>query len=377
MKIVADANIPSAEEAFGNLGEIKLIPGRSIGPDHVRDADLLLVRSVTPVGAQLLDGSRVRFVGSATIGVDHVDLPYLRERRIAFAYAPGSNANSVAEYVITAIVALSHTPLARRSLGIIGLGRIGTLVQAKAEALGMSVLANDPPLERAGQSGFVPLDELLGTSDIVTCHVPLTLDGTDPTFHLLDARTLSQLRPDAMVINTSRGPVVDNPDLLSALQRGRLAGAVLDVWEGEPLPDARLIKAAAIATPHIAGYSVDGKITGTRMLYEAACAFFKCPDQWRPIAVGRRDVSVHIEPTRTFEDIVESLVLHAYNIRRDDAALKAIVGLPAPQRGAAFDRLRATYPARYEFENTSVFVPESHHNLRRVLSAVGFSVRLV
>jgi erythronate-4-phosphate dehydrogenase len=377
MKIVADANIPSAEEAFGNLGEIKLIPGRSIGPDHVHDADLLLVRSVTPVGAQLLDGSRVRFVGSATIGVDHVDLAYLRERGIAFAYAPGSNANSVAEYVITAMVALSYTPLARRSLGIIGLGRIGTLVQAKADAMGMSILANDPPLERAGQGGLVPLDELLGSSDIVTCHVPLTGDGADPTFHLLDARTLSRLRPDAVVINTSRGPVVDNPDLLSALQRGRLAGAVLDVWEGEPLPDVKLIKAAAIATPHIAGYSVDGKIAGTRMLYEAACAFFKCPDQWRPIALERDDVPIRIDPSRTLEDIVESLVLHAYNIRRDDAAMKAIAGLPAPQRGVAFDRLRATYPARYEFENTSVFVPKSRDKIRRVLSAVGFAVRLV
>jgi erythronate-4-phosphate dehydrogenase len=374
MKIVADANIPSAEEAFGTLGKINLIPGRSIGPDHVRDADLLFVRSVTPVGAQLLDGSRVRFVGSATIGVDHVDLPYLRERRIAFAYAPGSNANSVAEYVITAIVALSHTPLARRSLGIIGLGRVGTLVQAKAEALGMSVLANDPPLERAGQPGFVPLDELLGASDIVTCHVPLTVEGADPTLHLLNARALSQLRPDAVVINTSRGPVVDNPDLLSALQRGRLAGAVLDVWEGEPLPDARLIKAAAIATPHIAGYSVDGKITGTRMLYEAACAFFKCPDQWRPIAVGRRDVSVHIEPTRTFEDIVETLVLHAYNIRRDDAAMRAIADLPDRERACAFDDLRGHYPARWEFHNTRVGLSETQSHLERALKGIGFTV---
>jgi len=323
-----------------------------------------------------LDGSRVRFVGSATIGVDHVDVSYLRERHIVFAYAPGSNANSVAEYVIAAILALPETPWGRHSIGIIGLGRIGKLVQTKAGALGLSVLANDPPLERAGQPGLISLDELLSTSDIVTCHVPLTAEGADRTFHLLDFQRLSRLRPDAVVINTSRGPVVDNQGLLSALQKGRLA-AVLDVWEGEPLPDGALMKASAIATPHIAGYSLDGKIEGTRMLYEAACGFYKLPAKWRPSAVGGGDAPIPIDPARTLAEIVETLVLHAYNIRRHDAAMKAIADLPASQRGEAFDRLRASYPARYEFKNTRVSLPESHHKVGRVLSAIGFTVRFV
>jgi erythronate-4-phosphate dehydrogenase len=373
MKIVADANIPLAEEAFGYFGEIKLIPGRSIAADHVRDADLLLVRSVTPVGAALLDGSRVRFVGSATIGVDHIDVLYLRERDIAFAYAPGSNANSVAEYVIAAILALPQKPRWRRSLGIIGLGRIGKLVQTKAQALGISVIANDPPLERAGQPGLISLDELLNTSEIVTCHVPLTAEGADPTFHLLDTRRLSRLRPDALVINTSRGPVVDNQGLLSALQKGRLA-AVLDVWEWEPLPDSAVIKVSAIATPHIAGYSLDGKIEGTRMLYEAACAFYQRPGKWRPTALGSGDTSVPIDPTRTLEDIVETVVLHAYDIRRDDAAMKAIADLPERERAVAFDGLRTRYPARWEFHHTRASLPESQSRLEEALKRIGFTV---
>ncbi|HEY3196450.1 MAG TPA: 4-phosphoerythronate dehydrogenase [Nitrospirales bacterium] len=373
MKIVADANIPLAEEAFRQFGEIKLIPGRSITADHVRDADLLLVRSVTPVGAALLDGSGVRFVGSATIGVDHVDVPYLRERGIAFAYAPGSNANSVAEYVIAAILALSNRPRERRSLGIIGLGRIGKLVQIKAEALGISVLANDPPLDRAGQSGLISLDELLGTCDIVTCHVPLTAEGADPTFHLLDARRLSGLRLNAVIINTSRGPVVDNQGLLAALQKGRLA-AVLDVWEEEPLPNRQLIKASAIATPHIAGYSVDGKIEGTRMLYEAASAFYKCPAKWRPATLASGDAPVPIDPTRTLEDIAETLVLHAYNIRRDDAAMKALADLSEQERALAFDGLRTRYPARWEFHHTRVRLPQNQSRLEDALKRLGFTV---
>jgi erythronate-4-phosphate dehydrogenase len=373
MKIVADANIPLAEEAFGDLGEIKLIPGRAIAAEHVRDADLLLVRSVTPVGAALLDGSRVRFVGSATIGVDHVDVPYLRKRGIAFAYAPGSNANSVAEYVIAAILALPQKPERRRRLGIIGLGRIGKLVQIKAEVLGISVLANDPLLDRAGQPGLVSLDELLSTSDIVTCHVPLTANGTDPTFHLLDTRRLSRLRPDAVVINTSRGPVVNNQDLLSMLQKGRLA-AVLDVWEGEPRPDGALIKASEIATPHIAGYSLDGKIQGTRMLYEAACAYHQRPAKWRPSVHRIDDTPVPIDPAPTLEDIVETLILHAYDIRRDDAAMKAIADLPEGKRASAFDGLRAHYPARWEFHHTRASLAGNQSSLEEALKRIGFVV---
>lgn len=375
MKIVADANIPFAEEAFGSLGQVTLLPGRAIGPEQVRDADVLIVRSVTPVGPALLEGSRVRFVGSATIGLDHVDEPYLHTRGIAFAYAPGSNANSVAEYVIAALLALGRERYEGRILGIIGVGRIGTLVQEKALALGMTVLANDPPLERAGRAGLVSLEELLCNSDIVTCHVPLTREGPDATFHLLDEARLVLLQPHAAVINTARGAVVDNAALLRALRGGRLGGAVLDVWEHEPEPDPALVEAVTLGTPHIAGYSFDGKVNGTKMLYDAVCAFLgRGRDRGFPNVPSEGNAPpVEIEADASLDGILRSLVGKAYDIRRDDAALRASLKLPQPERARAFDLLRAEYPRRLEFRHTRVVLPPNLSRLRKALSGLGFA----
>jgi erythronate-4-phosphate dehydrogenase len=374
IKIVADANIPYVQEAFADLGSVTLIPGRSITASHVRDAELLLVRSVTPVCAALLDGSRVRFVGSATIGVDHVDLKYLEEHRIAFAYAPGSNANSVAEYVIAAILAVRDAPLSRRTLGIIGLGRIGALVKAKAEALGMKILANDPPMERAGRAGLVALNKLLEDSDIVTCHVPLTTDGPDATFHLLNRRTLGMLSSAAILINTARGPVVENAALLEALNTGRLGGAVLDVWEREPAPEPELIKAVTLGTPHIAGYSFDGKVNGTKLLYEAACAYFNRKPEWEAPALTDNNSSILIDADRSLDEILEVLIVRSYDIRRDDATLRPLALLSISERGHAFDRLRAGYPRRMEFIHTSVVLPSRRAGIRQALLNIGFAV---
>jgi erythronate-4-phosphate dehydrogenase len=370
MKIVADANIPYAQEAFENLGEVELLSGRLIGPAHVRDADLLLVRSVTPVNGELLAGSRIRFVGSATIGVDHVDLAFLQKRNIAFAYAPGSNANSVAEYVIAALLEVSRKSLRGRTLGIIGLGRIGSLVQIKAEALGMLVLANDPPLTRAGRVGLVPLEKLLEASDIVTCHVPLTADGPDATYHLLDQAKLSRLQPHAVVINTARGPVVDNTGLLGALQKARIRGAVLDVWEGEPSPNPDLIRAVILGTPHIAGYSYNGKVNGTVMLYDAACTFLGHTPRWSPPPIGSSYVTV--DSHHPLQETLSELVRGVYDIRRDDAEMRAMTTLPEPKRPAAFDKLRETYPRRLEFSNTTMRIADSPAELRAVLVGLGF-----
>lgn len=376
MKIVADENIPFVREAFGALGDITVWPGREIGPEQVREADLLLVRSVTRVDERLLEGSRVRFVGSATIGLDHVDHAWLRARGIVLAYAPGSNANSVAEYVVAALVALREERCAGRTLGIIGLGRIGTLVREKARALGMAVLAHDPPLERAGKAGLVSLEDLLKQSDIVTCHVPLIREGPDATEHLLDASRLSRLRPHATVINTSRGAVVDNAALLRCLQEKRLGGVVLDVWEGEPQPDPALIRAVTLGTPHVAGYSWNGKAAGTKMLYDAACTFFKRHFKWAPPAppggAGRRPAVV--EAGRSLDEILRELVPRSYDIRRDDAALRAIAELPGSEQGRAFDQFRASYPARLEFRHTSVAVPPGRSKAPEALRRIGFTV---
>lgn len=374
MKIVADENIPYVREAFGSLGDVVVLPGREIEPNHVRDADLLIVRSVTPVGEKLLEGSRVRFVGSATIGLDHVDEACLRARGIALAYAPGSNANSAAEYVMAALVALGRQRYAGRTLGIIGLGRIGTLVREKALALGMTVLANDPPLQRAGQAGLVSLEELLARSDIVTCHVPLTGEGPEATHHLLDASRLSLLRRHATVINTARGAVIDNAALCDTLRGKHLGGAVLDVWEGEPEPDPTLINAVTLGTPHIAGYSWDGKVAGTKMLYDAACAYLTRPSEWMPPTPESSAEPMMIEAGRSSDEVLQGLVTRAYDIRQDDAAFRKISGLPSRERGRAFDHLRATYPRRLEFRHTTVVAPPTSPEVRETLRKVGFTV---
>jgi len=386
MKIVADENIPYVKEAFGTFGHVEVLSGREIGPERVREADLLLVRSVTVVDERLLAGSSVRFVGSATIGLDHIEQAFLRERGITLAYAPGSNANAVAEYVVAALVALGRERYAGRTLGIIGLGRIGTLVREKALALGMDVLANDPPLaragvERVGRDGLVALEDLLTRSDIVTCHVPLTRDGPDATYHLLDDARLSLLPSHAVVINTARGAVVDNAALLRGLQAKRLGEAVLDVWEGEPAPDPALIRAVTLGTPHIAGYSWDGKMAGTKMLYDAVCAWLHRRPEWTPPPpqappgeVDRRSAPVVGDRGRSGDDLLRELVLCAYDIHRDDAALREIGKLPGPERGRAFDWLRASYPQRLEFRHTSVAASEGDATFRDALYRVGFTV---
>jgi erythronate-4-phosphate dehydrogenase len=305
-----------------------------------------------------------------------VDEAYLCARGIALAYAPGSNASSVAEYIVATLVALGRERYAGRTLGIIGLGRIGTLVREKALALDMTVVTNDPPLERAGQAGLVSLDALLTRSDIVTCHVPLTQAGPDATHHLLDAARLSRLRRHAIIINTARGAVIDNTALLQALRAGRLGGAVLDVWEGEPEPDPALIQAVTLGTPHIAGYSWDGKVAGVKMLYDAACVYLQRSSAWIPPTPEEDAIlgSVAIDASRLFDEILRELVPRVYDIRRDDATLRVIARLPGHERGRAFDQLRATYRTRLEFSHTRIVVPSGCGTLRDTLRRVGFTV---
>lgn len=338
MKIVADPNIPFAREAFGLLGDVALVPGREISPSTLRDVDALFVRSVTPVNAALLDGSRVRFVATATIGTDHVDAGYLKEQGIGFSSAAGSNANSVAEYVVAALLELAHRrkfDLRGKTLGVVGVGNVGGRVVRYAEALGMRVLQNDPPRQRTEASPiFVSLDQICSESDIITLHVPLTREGLERTFHLFDKsrlESLEQRRP--ILINTARGAVVDNRALLRAIDGDRIGGAVLDVWENEPNILPELLDVVDIGTPHIAGYSFDGKVNGTRMIYEAACRHFGMETVWRPVLPAVRAIDLSGE----LRDVVRRM----YDIVVDDAALRANI------RG--FDKLRAQYPVRREF----------------------------
>ncbi len=384
MKITADQNIPFVKECFESLGQVRLYGGRQITRDAVRDADVLLVRSITPVDEALLSGSRVKFAATATIGMDHIDRAYLERAGIGFASAPGSNANSVAEYVVAALLALGKKyrfTLEGRSIGIIGAGNVGSRVDAKCRALGMRTVLNDPPLEReTGDEKYRPLAEAMG-GDIVTLHTPLTKEGADKTFHLADERFFAAMKPGAIFVNTARGGVMDTAAVKGAAATGKLGGLTLDVWENEPNPDGDLLEKADLSTPHIAGYSFDGKVNGLLMIYRAACDFFgvepthtegdflPAPD------VAEIAISKEQAESRPVEQILYDTVGQVYAIGRDDLNLRRIVPLPEGQRGAYFDRLRKEYPVRREFQNTAVRVPTRAGDLAEKLAGIGFAVR--
>ena len=378
MLIIADENIPFAREAFGTLGDVRLMSGRAMTAEAVRDADLLMVRSVTRVNADLLSGSNVRFVGTATIGMDHVDRGWLAEAGIRFTSAPGSNADSVAEYVTAALLVMARRqgqPLAGRTMGIVGVGNVGGRVAKKARALGMEPVLNDPPLQRkTGDSVYRPIEEVFDC-DVVTLHVPLEKAGTDPTWHLADATFLSRLKPGATLINSSRGAVADNAALLEAIQSGKLSGVTLDVWEGEPAIRAGLLQAVDLGTPHIAGYSYDGKVNGTVMLYEAACEFLGETPAWRAADVmppaEHAELALDLDRV-TGEDALREAVLTVYPIERDDADLRDTLSAPEPERPALFDKLRKQYPRRREFPNTRLTLTGHHPATADQLRALGF-----
>lgn len=366
--IVADADIPYMNPVLGSVGSLVSIPGHRIGPEDVRDADALVVRSITGVNAALLENSRVKIVGSATSGVDHVDQLWLRDQGITFADAAGANAESVVEYVLAAIatgLGLNGGRLGDLTLGVVGCGRIGGRLVRRARALGMRVLANDPPLVRAGKAPktttFTDLDVLLERADVVSVHVPLVRRGPDSTVSLIDAQGISRMPRGAWLIQTSRGGTVDEAAAVRARQQRHLAFLALDVWEGEPEPDTASIAAADIATPHIAGYSRDAKLSGILRIRDALAralcvpapgadglpgADFRPPDL--PAAsrfILRTEAGP--DPTGFFRGLVQQMI----GLEADDARFRSALSgeRTAIGRAEQFHRLRASYPARWSF----------------------------
>jgi erythronate-4-phosphate dehydrogenase len=376
MKIIADENIPCVTQAFSTLGEVILRPGRQLCAADVRTADILLVRSVTSVGRELLEGSKVRFVGSATIGFDHVDRDYLRQQGIGFATAPGSNATSAAEYVVSALLALAERDgfdPADKSVGIIGCGNVGSRVLQKLTALGMRCLVNDPPLQAQGGHGdFVGLDDIL-QADIITLHVPLTQTGAHPTWHLVDTTFLESLKPGAILINTARGAVVDNRALDAMLDERDDLSVVLDVWEGEPAINRALLGKVALGTPHIAGYSLNGKLRGTEMIYRAACDYLGLPARgWKAADNLPEGRVMRLEEPR--QDTLQAAVFDSYDVRRDDRGLRTIMSLGVDEYPEYFDRLRKEYPLRLEFHCTTLMADGINAGLQEVLLDIGFNI---
>jgi len=350
LKLAVDENIAFAEENFSAFGELLLLNGREITKEKIRDCDILITRSVTKVNRELLEGTNVRFVGTATIGYDHIDLNYLNSRGIAFANAPGCNAYSVAEYVFSALLFLAEKrnfELKSKSIGIVGAGNIGSKAAMFARALGMKTVVNDPPLEDAGGKGFSPLEEALAC-DIITFHTPLNLTGKYKSYHLLNSENANSLRDGAILINSSRGAVTENETLLQKTKAGEIV-AVLDVWENEPEPSLELVARAEIATPHIAGYSVDGKVNGSKMIFDALNEFLGTNYAWRAkFDVPQNEIDC-TELTNT-EEILKKIFAQVYPIERDSALFKREMSA-SENPARTFDLLRKNYPARYELSN--------------------------
>jgi len=372
MEIVADENIPFVSTVFASLGEVRTLIGRQINRADLGDAEVLLVRSVTQVDEKLLAGSAVRFVGTATIGLDHIDLDYLSKKNMAFASAQGSNATSAAEYVISALLIIAERQgfqLRDKTVGIIGCGNVGSRVLKKLKALGVECIIHDPPLqEKTDNRDYVDLNTVL-CADIITLHVPLTKGGRYPTEHLINADFLAKLQDEVVLVNTSRGAVLDERALLERLAARPTMTTILDVWKNEPNINQLLLQRATLGTPHIAGYSFDGKVRGTEMLYAAVCDYFQQTQQAQitlPAPPLRR-----LSFSHTIDDqvAIQTAVMACYDVRRDDAALRRIAA------SAYFDNLRKNYPMRREFSCVEIELPAEKSALAAQLQGLGFTIR--
>ncbi len=343
MKIVADDKIPFLRGAFEPFAEIVYLPGGKISRQDLRDADALITRTRTICNAELLAGTSVRFIATATIGFDHIDTAYLSANHISWTNAPGCNAASVAQYIASALTD-GGRELAGKTLGIVGAGNVGKRVAAVGKALGMRVLLNDPPrVRKEGSDGFVSLDVIREKADFITFHVPLTRTGEDQTFHLADEAFFRSVKSGAVILNTSRGEVADNGALKKALQKKQIAGAVLDVWENEPEFDRELQKLLLRGTPHIAGYSTDGKANGTMMSVRAIAEFFDIPElkMWKPSHLPPPE-NLHItcDPALPRAAQIAEACRRSYDIGFDDRLLR--------ENPEAFEAQRGNYRLRRE-----------------------------
>lgn len=338
MKVIVDNKIPFIKEAIEKIADqVVYVPGTDFTPELVKDADALIIRTRTHCNRGLLEGSNVRFIATATIGFDHIDTEYCRKAGIAWSNAPGCNSASVAQYLQSSLLLLELSKgkkLSKMVIGIIGVGNVGSKVAQVAHELGMQVLLNDlPRQDKEGSSTFCSLQTLAEKCDVLTFHVPLYKEGKYKTFHLADNNFFHNLKRRPVIINTSRGEVIDTQSLLSALETGTISDAIIDVWENEPEINTTLLNKVFLGTPHIAGYSADGKANATRMSLDSLCRFFNIKANYQ-ITPPRPEISTIVasSPTEAY--------LQMYDPRRDSETLKAHPEL--------FERLRGDYPLRRE-----------------------------
>ena len=377
LKIVADENIPLVRECFAELGNVVTLPGRSLSADDLVDADVLVVRSVTRVNKELVQNSSLKFVGTCTAGFDHVDRPALKAQGIEFSSAPGCNARSVVEYVLCALDILAERDgycITNRTVGIVGKGQVGGRLYRALQALGVTVMANDPLLEPETGVELVELDELLERCDVIALHTPLTTSGDYPTYHLMGEQQLLAMKHGSVLINAGRGAVVDNQALLNVLKTRDDLSVVLDVWEHEPEVDPELLELVDIATPHIAGYSLDGKITGTVMVYQALCRFLGLPARTSQQDLTPLPPLMKLEFTNTVDaNQATSVAMRAtYDIRRDDALMRRLLKMEPEARSLAFDFMRKNYSERREFSTLNIDASHASQAVQQRLQAMGF-----
>lgn len=374
MKIIIDDKIPYIQGAFEDVAEVVYLPGAKTTAEIVRDADAIITRTRTICNEELLAGSTVKFIATATIGYDHIDTDYCLSAGIQWTNAPGCNSKSVEQYIASSLMALAQThnwDLSTKCIGIVGVGNVGSKVANLCSILGMKVLLNDPPRARAEQnnSTFVDIQTIITEADIISLHVPLNMKGQDATFHLADTSFFDALERKPVLINSCRGEVVETNAVKTALKTKKISSFVCDCWENEPDIDLELLALTQFATPHIAGYSKDGKAIGTLMSVQVINSFFSLGlNNWQPSGVELPEKpTIEIDALNlSDQEIITQAILHTYNIQNDDRLFK--------MKPADFEIQRGDYPTRREFDAYTIKIKNGNRVAVNKLEKIGFKV---
>ncbi|BBP46661.1 erythronate-4-phosphate dehydrogenase [Thiosulfatimonas sediminis] len=364
-KLIIDDAVPYAKAIFGHLGNVISLPGRDIDAQAVETCDALIVRSRTQVNQALLANSNAQYIGSTVVGLDHIDQAYLSETKRQFYSAQGCNANSVAEFVLHALLLLAEKQgfdLSSKSLGIIGVGHVGKCLQQKAQALGMRCLLNDPPRARAeGTQAFSHLNETL-QADIISVHTPLTFDGADKTYHLLDRAKLATLKPEQIIVNAARGGIIDEAALIDTV----LAAKIIDCWENEPHINPDLAAQSFLISPHIAGHSFEAKLAGSTMVYADLCHFWQQPQQqdWQQ-NLPEKPAIIELSEAQEWQSSLLAILQNTHLIQNDDQAIRS--------DPTHFETYRRHYPVHHEWHMHRV-KETRNQKLNEILRALNFTL---
>ena len=371
MKIIIDDKIPYIRGAFENVAEVVYLPGSKTTAEIAKDADAIVTRTRTICNEKLLAGSTVKFIATATIGYDHIDTDYCDNAGIQWTNAPGCNSKSVEQYIASVIMVMAEKNnwnLSEKTIGVVGVGNVGSKVARICEIFGMKVLRNDLPRERAEGSGqFVSIQQIMDEADIITLHVPLNMKGEDATYHLGNELFFNALKKKPLLINSCRGEVTETNAVKTAIKSGQISAFVCDCWENEPDLDLELLELTEIATPHIAGYSKDGKAIGTLMSVQAINNYFGLGlENWKPSGVELPlNPEIIIDGTGlTEQQIIAKAILHTYDIRNDDLDFRADIAL--------FEQLRGDYPTRREFPAFTIVAKNVEKETIEKLKQLGF-----